>query len=86
VIAASAWRDFASRAAAAGAIHAAEAEVSATITVARTLTGIGSLCGDDSVFVWNDAASPRENLPCRRCGSTNLQKNDSAASSGVLLL
>lgn len=78
MISTSAWRDFASWAAAAGAAHAAEAEVSATITIARTLTGICSLCGGDSVFVWNDAALPRENLPCRRCGCIGRQRATAA--------
>ena len=78
MIAASSWRDFAAWAAAAEAIHAAEAEGSATITAARTLTGICSLCGADSAFEWNDAASPRENLPCRRCGCIGRQRATAA--------
>jgi SAM-dependent methyltransferase len=81
VIAASTWRDFASWAAASQAIHAAEAEVSATISATRMLTGICSLCGRESVFAWSHAASPRENLPCCRCGCIGRQR----AAAALLL-
>jgi SAM-dependent methyltransferase len=75
VIAASTWHDFASWTAAAEAVRAAEGGISEST---RTLTGDCSLCGRDSVFVWNDAASPRENLPCHRCGCIGRQRATAA--------
>jgi SAM-dependent methyltransferase len=78
VIAASAWRDFASWAAAAETVRAAEDAISVSIAMTRTLAGDCSLCGGSSVFVWNDTASPRENLPCRRCGCIGRQRATAA--------